>query len=81
MYLKCIAEQLVNIMFFSSLQYLPKEELYCPPLNVRILDKRTFGRLPMVGTNVIKSLKDFIVEPVMSAEQRAALKGNAMYVL
>ena len=57
-------------------QYLPKEELYCPPLNIRILDKRTFGRLPMVGTHIVKSLKDFLVEPVMSAEQRAALKGE-----
>ena len=63
------------------MQYLPKEELYCPPLNVRILDKRTFGRLPMVGTHVVKSLKDFLVEPIMSAEQRAALKGNSLHSL
>ena len=57
-------------------QYLPKEELYAPPLNIRILDKRSFGRMPLVGTHIIKSLKDFHVEPVLSAEQRAAVQGG-----
>lgn len=57
-------------------QYLPKEELYAPPLNIRILDKRNFGRMPMVGTHIIKSLKDFHVDPVLSPEEKAALKGD-----
>ena len=62
------------------MQYLPKEELYAPPLNIRILDKRNFGRMPMVGTHIIKSLKDFHVEPVLSPEERAALKGVCVHV-
>ena len=68
---------IVSGLDFSLLpaQYLPKEELYAPPLNIRILDKRNFGRMPMVGTHIIKSLKDFHVEPVLSPEERAALKG------
>ena len=56
-------------------QYLPKEELYAPPLNIRILDKRAFGRLPMVGTHIIKSHKDFFVDPCLSPEEKAALRG------
>ncbi|XP_064383023.1 myoferlin-like isoform X2 [Halichondria panicea] len=54
--------------------YLPKEELYAPPLNIRILDKRSFGRLPMVGTNIIKSLKPFYVHPTLSATEMAAFQ-------
>lgn len=61
------------------MQFLPKEELYAPPVNIRILDKRSFGRLPMVGTHIIKSLKDFHVEPVLSPAERAALKGKLEY--
>ena len=57
-------------------QCLPKEELYAPPLNIRIFDKRNFGRLPLVGTHVIKSLKDFHVKPDLSAEQNAAVQGG-----
>ena len=57
-------------------QYLPKEELYAPPLNIRILDKRSFGRMPLVGTHIIKSLKDFHVDPVLSPEQKAAVQGE-----
>ena len=58
------------------MQYLPKEELYAPPLNIRILDKRSFGRQPMVGTHIIKSLKDFHVEPVLSSKEKAAVQGE-----
>lgn len=40
---------------------LPKEELYIPPMNVNILDHRHFGRKPIVGVHVIKSLSRFRV--------------------
>ena len=43
------------------------------PLTIRVLDKRAFDLLPVVGTHVVKSVKDFLVVPVMSAEQSAAL--------
>ena len=58
------------------LQYLPKEELYAPPLNLRILDKRSFGRLPLVGLHIIKSLRTFHVKPVMTEDEKAALTGS-----
>jgi len=58
------------------MRYLPKAELYAPPLNICILAKRSFGRQPMVGTHIIKSLKDFHVEPVLPSEQKAAVQGE-----
>ncbi len=42
---------------------MPKEERYAPPLNIKILDKRAFGQLPMVGTHIIKTLEDFVIDP------------------
>ena len=69
------------VICFLFVQYLPKEELYSPPLNIRILDKRNFGRLPMVGTHIIKSLKDFHVSSVLTPEEKAALKGTSCQTL
>lgn len=45
------------------MKLLPKEERYAPPFNIRILDKRSFGRQPTVGVHVIKCLDDFHVDP------------------
>lgn len=45
------------------MKFLPKEDLYAPPLNIRVCDKRAFGRQPMVGTHVIGSLKSYYVDP------------------
>lgn len=38
---------------------IPKEEIYIPPMNVKVLDHRHFGRKPIVGVHVIKSLSKF----------------------
>ena len=42
---------------------LPKEELYAPPLNIRVRDHRQFGRKPLVGIHTVKSLGVFRREP------------------
>ena len=42
---------------------LPKEELYTPPLNIRVKDNRQFGRKPLVGVHTIKSLEVFRCDP------------------
>jgi hypothetical protein len=42
---------------------LPKEQIYAPPLNIRVYDKRAFGQLPMVGCQVIKTLEGFVIDP------------------
>jgi hypothetical protein len=42
---------------------LPKEELYMPPMNIRVRDHRQFGRKPLVGNHCLKSMEKFRVEP------------------
>ncbi|KAH3789669.1 hypothetical protein DPMN_167855, partial [Dreissena polymorpha] len=47
---------------------LPKEELYMPPMNIRVRDHRQFGRKPIVGLHVLKSLEKFRIDPVMQGD-------------
>jgi hypothetical protein len=42
---------------------LPKEDLYAPPMNIKVKDHRSFGRKPIVGFNIIKSLELFRCDP------------------
>ncbi|CAF4514045.1 unnamed protein product [Rotaria socialis] len=42
---------------------LPKEDLYAPPMNIKVKDHRSFGRKPIVGFHVIKSLELFRCDP------------------
>ena len=55
------------ILFFDVM--LPREELYMPPVNIRIRDHREFGRKPTVGIHVIKSLEQFRCKPLMVGEE------------
>lgn len=43
-------------------QLLPKEYLYAPPLNIRVMDKWSFCRCPLVGLHVVKSLNKYRVD-------------------
>ncbi|XP_073716069.1 dysferlin isoform X3 [Misgurnus anguillicaudatus] len=38
---------------------LPKEELYMPPLVIKVIDNRQFGRKPVVGQCTVRSLNEF----------------------
>ncbi|KAK3744089.1 hypothetical protein RRG08_018716 [Elysia crispata] len=49
-----------NLLFFDVM--LPKEELYMPPMNIRVKDHRQFGRKPTVGVHILKSLEQFRIE-------------------
>ncbi|PNI38742.1 DYSF isoform 6 [Pan troglodytes] len=42
---------------------LPREELYCPPITVKVIDNRQFGRRPVVGQCTIRSLESFLCDP------------------
>lgn len=44
--------------FFS--QDLPENELLHPPLNIRVVDCRAFGRYILVGSHAVTSLRRFI---------------------
>uniref|UniRef100_A0A8D0GIT3 Dysferlin n=1 Tax=Sphenodon punctatus TaxID=8508 RepID=A0A8D0GIT3_SPHPU len=42
---------------------LPKEDLYSPPVVIKVIDNRQFGRKPVVGQCTIRSLEQFICDP------------------
>ncbi|XP_060919336.1 otoferlin-like [Labrus mixtus] len=42
---------------------LPENELLHPPLNIRVVDCRAFGRYTLVGSNAVASLRKFIYRP------------------
>lgn len=50
-------------LLFSILQMLPREDLYCPPIVVKVIDNRQFGRRPVVGQCTIRSLENFLCDP------------------
>ena len=60
----------------SIFQPLPTNPLYCPPINLRVFDKRTFGRLPMVGLHIIKSLSEYKVNQETVVQQREEITGQ-----
>ncbi|XP_059972637.1 otoferlin isoform X1 [Mesoplodon densirostris] len=43
--------------------YLPENELLHPPLNIRVVDCRAFGRYTLVGSHTVSSLRRFIYRP------------------
>uniref|UniRef100_G3Q4S2 Dysferlin, limb girdle muscular dystrophy 2B (autosomal recessive) n=1 Tax=Gasterosteus aculeatus aculeatus TaxID=481459 RepID=G3Q4S2_GASAC len=42
---------------------LPREELYMPPIVIRVIDNRQFGRKPVVGQCTIRSLEEYRCTP------------------
>lgn len=49
-------------------QFLPKEELYMPPLVIKVIDHRQFGRKPVVGQCTIDRLDRFRCDPYAGKE-------------
>ncbi|KFR02461.1 Otoferlin, partial [Opisthocomus hoazin] len=59
---KCPHPTLDNQHTFAS-QDLPENELLHPPLNIRVVDCRAFGRYTLVGSHAVSSLRKFIYRP------------------
>ncbi|XP_072134947.1 otoferlin [Mobula birostris] len=55
---------------------LPENELLHPPLNIRVVDCRAFGRYTLVGSHAVGSLRKFIYRPPDSAVQNWANAGD-----
>ncbi|XP_069175829.1 otoferlin isoform X3 [Procambarus clarkii] len=70
-----------NPNFTNPVKYidleLPEQELYCPPITIRVVDCRSFGRFTLVGTHIISSLHRYMWTPVTKRAREAALR-NAL---
>lgn len=51
-----------NMLKFFDLE-LPVEEIYAPPITIRCVDCRSFGRYTLVGTHQITSIHKYIHRP------------------
>ncbi|XP_011486215.1 myoferlin isoform X2 [Oryzias latipes] len=58
-----------NILFIKVL--LPKDEMYTPPIVLKVIDHRPFGRKPVVGQCTIASLEDFRCDPYVIVSEGA----------
>ncbi|XP_028856711.1 dysferlin isoform X9 [Denticeps clupeoides] len=47
----------INTLFIDV--RLPREELYMPPLVIKVIDNRQFGRKPVVGQCTIRNLEEY----------------------
>ncbi|XP_032429268.1 myoferlin isoform X2 [Xiphophorus hellerii] len=62
-----------SVLFIKVL--LPKDEMYTPPIVVKVIDHRPFGRKPVVGQCTITSLEEFRCDPyVVTSEGARASK-------
>ncbi|XP_064806910.1 myoferlin-like isoform X1 [Oncorhynchus masou masou] len=50
-----------SVLFLKVL--LPKEEMYTPPIVLKVIDHRPFGRKPVVGQCTIDTLEEFRCDP------------------
>ncbi|CAG9763070.1 unnamed protein product [Ceutorhynchus assimilis] len=50
---------------------LPEQELYRPPLTIRAVDCRSFGRYTLVGTHIINSIHKYMFSTMSKKEREA----------
>ncbi|XP_062330307.1 myoferlin-like isoform X4 [Osmerus eperlanus] len=50
---------------------LPKDEMYTPPIVLKVIDHRPFGRKPVVGQCTISNLSDFRCDPYVARAEVA----------
>nr|XP_027311277.2 otoferlin isoform X4 [Anas platyrhynchos] len=55
---------------------LPENELLHPPLNIRVVDCRAFGRYTLVGSHAVSSLRKFIYRPPDKKAQHWNMTGE-----
>ncbi|KAJ7992465.1 hypothetical protein DPEC_G00278830 [Dallia pectoralis] len=65
-----------SVLFLKVL--LPKEEMYTPPIVLKVIDHRPFGRKPIVGQCTIDSLEEFRCDPYLTNSEVAMSAKVAM---
>uniref|UniRef100_A0A674B158 Myoferlin n=1 Tax=Salmo trutta TaxID=8032 RepID=A0A674B158_SALTR len=63
-----------SVLFLKVL--LPKEEMYTPPIVLKVIDHRPFGRKPVVGQCTIDSLDEFRCDPYVIQKSSMSSKSN-----
>uniref|UniRef100_A0A665W8G6 Myoferlin n=1 Tax=Echeneis naucrates TaxID=173247 RepID=A0A665W8G6_ECHNA len=64
-----------SVLFIKVL--LPKDEMYTPPIVLKVIDHRPFGRKPVVGQCTITSLEEFRCDPyVITADGAMSSKSK-----
>ncbi|KAM4704437.1 myoferlin isoform 1-T1 [Rhinophrynus dorsalis] len=58
-----------SVLFMKVL--LPKEEMYVPPIIIKVIDNRPFGRKPVVGQCTIELLDEFRCDPYSTKKEDA----------
>ncbi|XP_012731581.3 myoferlin isoform X3 [Fundulus heteroclitus] len=65
-----------SVLFIKVL--LPKDEMYTPPIVVKVIDHRPFGRKPVVGQCTITSLEEFRCDPYVIVSEGARASKMAL---
>lgn len=60
---------------------LPEQELYRPPLTIRVVDCRSFGRYTLVGTHMINSIHKYMFNPMTKREREAEERKRSLQLL
>ncbi|XP_030610233.1 myoferlin-like isoform X2 [Archocentrus centrarchus] len=58
-----------SVLFLKVL--LPKDEMYTPPIVLKVIDRRPFGRKPVIGQCTISSLEEFRCDPYVVTTEGA----------
>merc|ERR1719347_905595 len=74
-----------NPNFSNNVKYidieLPEQEIYCPPLTIRVVDCRSFGRYTLVGTHTSNSIHKFLYQPVTMSMKQDEEKRRAQSII
>uniref|UniRef100_A0A6P7GTG0 Otoferlin-like n=1 Tax=Diabrotica virgifera virgifera TaxID=50390 RepID=A0A6P7GTG0_DIAVI len=60
---------------------LPEQELYRPPLTIRAVDCRSFGRYTLVGTHIINSIQRYMYKPMTKKLREAEERKKSLHQL
>ncbi|XP_067214359.1 otoferlin-like isoform X3 [Linepithema humile] len=85
LYSSVIANAKKNPNFNTPIKFLelelPEQELYRPPLTIRAVDCRSFGRYTLVGTHTINSIHKYMYSPLTKRAKDAQERKKSLYQL